>query len=206
MKRRYCAVAAVLLFGLAVSCSKTQPVKAASMKPAKDRKPAPVFSLKDGNGQNVGLEDLKGKVILLNFWATWCSPCKIEIPWFIEFEQQFKDRGFAVLGVSLDEEGWEAVRPYVARSRINYRVMVDSDEKVSKMYGPFAQAPTPEEPEPIIGSLPTSFIIDRAGRIASVHVGLVSKGNYENEIKTLLEDSPIVRGRAALPAILIPAR
>ena len=94
----------------------------AAVKPDKDRKTAPEFALKDSNGQTVHLADYKGKVVLLDFWATWCGPCKVEIPWFIEFEQQFKDRGFAVLGVSMDEDGWDAVKPYIEDHKINYRV------------------------------------------------------------------------------------
>ena len=71
------------------------------LKPAADRKAAPAWTLKDSDGRAVSLSDYKGKVVLLNFWATWCGPCKIEIPWFVEFEQKFKDRGFAVLGVAM---------------------------------------------------------------------------------------------------------
>ncbi len=77
-------------------------------------RPTPEFSLKDANGQTVHAADYKGKVVLLDFWATWCGPCKIEIPWFMDFERQFKDQGFAVLGVSMDEDGLgrhQALRP-----------------------------------------------------------------------------------------------
>jgi cytochrome c biogenesis protein CcmG/thiol:disulfide interchange protein DsbE len=120
----------------------------------------------------VKLSDYKGKVILLNFWATWCGPCKIEIPWFMDFETRFKDRGFAVLGVSTDEEGWEVVRPYIERQKVNYR-MVIATEEVAQLYGG-------------VESLPTSFILDREGRIASAHVGLVSKKEYQDDIEQLL--------------------
>jgi cytochrome c biogenesis protein CcmG/thiol:disulfide interchange protein DsbE len=120
----------------------------------------------------VTLAEYKGKVVLLNFWATWCGPCKIEIPWFIEFEQKYKDRGFSVLGVSMDEEGWEIVKPYIAKNKVNYRILLGT-ESVAQMYGN-------------VESLPTTFIIDSEGRIASTHVGLVSRSDYENEILQLL--------------------
>src|SRR5271154_5514257 len=80
---------------------------------AKNRKAAPEFSLKDANGQTVHLSDYKGKVVLLDFWATWCGPCKVEIPWFIEFESQYKSRGLTVIGVSMDDDGWKLVKPFI---------------------------------------------------------------------------------------------
>lgn len=163
--------ALILTIGLAGCGSETR--VEASVKPEAKRKPAPDFSLKDLNGNTVKLSDYKGKVVLLNFWATWCGPCKLEIPWFIEFEQNYKDRGFAVLGVAMDDEGWEVVKPYLAARKVNYRVVVGNDG-IAQNYGG-------------VDSLPTSFIIDRDGRIASTHVGLVSRKDYESEIKQLLE-------------------
>ena len=147
----------------------------AAVKPSKDRKPAPDFALKDVNGKSVKLSDYRGKVVLLNFWATWCGPCKIEIPWFIDFEQSYKDRNFAVLGISMDDDGWESVKPYLEQRKINYRVMIGTEE-VSAQYGG-------------VDSLPTTFIIDREGRIAAVHVGLISKSEYKDDILNLLDDS-----------------
>ena len=78
-------------------------------------KTAPDFTLPDAKGERLRLADYKGKVVLLNFWATWCGPCKVEIPWFIEFQKQYQAKGFTVLGVSLDEDGWKVINPYVAK-------------------------------------------------------------------------------------------
>ena len=143
-----------------------------NLKPAAERNPAPDFELKDMSGKPARLSDYRGQVVLLNFWATWCGPCKLEIPWFVEFEQKHKDRGFAVLGVSMDEDGWEVVKPYLDRARVNYRILM-GDNEVATLYGG-------------VDSLPTTFLIDREGRIAAVHIGLVSKNAYESDIKTLL--------------------
>ena len=144
----------------------------AQVRATKDRKTAPDFSLKDANGKTVKLSDYRGKVVLLNFWATWCGPCKVEIPWFMEFEQQYKDKGFAVLGVAMDDEGWQAVKPYLSERKVNYRVLM-GDDSVTQLYGG-------------VDSLPTTFVIDKDGRIASAHVGLVGKNEYVGEIQALL--------------------
>ena len=156
----------------------------AAVKAEMSRKPAPNFSLKDAEGKVVKLSDYKGKVVLLNFWATWCGPCKIEIPWFIEFEQNYRDKGFAVLGVAMDEEGWAAVKPYVTAHKVNYR-MVIGDDMTAQMYGG-------------VDSLPTSFLIDREGRTAAVHVGLVSKKVYLDDIAQLLGKSSDIPVPAAV--------
>ena len=162
-----------LLAGLlaVTACESTGSVSAA-VKKEKDRRPAPDFTLKDAMGKPVKLSDYKGKVVLLNFWATWCGPCKLEIPWFVEFEQTYKDSGFAVLGVSMDEEGWEVVKPYVEKAKINYRMVIGDDMTAQKYGG--------------VDSLPTSFLIDREGRTAAVHIGLVSKKVYLDDITQLL--------------------
>src|ERR1700723_1449294 len=108
-RRRF--LTAALASGVLAGCSSSA-TRSAKLS-ASNRKAAPDFSLTDANGSPVKLSDYKGKVVLLNFWATWCGPCKIEIPWFMDFEQTYKDKNFAVLGVSLDEDGWDSVKPYI---------------------------------------------------------------------------------------------
>ncbi len=164
-------VAAIL--GL-VACSPSQPSKPV-VKDDTTRKQAPDFALKDAKGKLVRLADYQGKVVLLDFWATWCGPCKIEIPWFMEFQRKYKDRGFEVLGVSMDDDGWKAITPFVAEKKINYRVVL-GDDKTGDQYGG-------------LEALPTTFVIDRSGRIAAVHVGLASKKDFEDAIEKLLEAS-----------------
>src|SRR5271157_1362306 len=119
---------------------------------------APNFSLKDLNGNKLDLADYKGKVVLLDFWATWCGPCRIEIPWFMEMERQNKDKGFEVLGVAMDDEGWEAVKPFLAELKVNYRVVIGNDETAREYGG--------------VDALPTTFLIDREGKVAAIHIGL----------------------------------
>ena len=190
------ALAAVLgLSLLGTACSNAPTSAKAAVKPDKDRKTAPDFNLKDSNGNAVKLSDYKGKVVVLDFWATWCGPCKIEIPWFIEFEQAYKDKGFAVLGVSLDEEGWNAVKPYIQERKINYRVMLGNDQ-VSTLYGG-------------LDSLPTTFLIDREGKIAKVHIGLeTGKDGFQNEINNLLAAprADLLRAPSFLPAWITSPR
>jgi thiol-disulfide isomerase/thioredoxin len=134
---------------------------------------APGLALSDSRGASVRLSDYKGRVVLLNSWATWCTGCKAEIPWFIEFASPYKSRGLAVIGVSMDDDGWKAVKPYLAEKKINYPVVVGNDD-LAKLYG--------------VRSLPVTLLIDREGKIAASHDGLVDKSIYEREIRMLLQD------------------
>jgi cytochrome c biogenesis protein CcmG/thiol:disulfide interchange protein DsbE len=177
----YAAAAAAAL--LLAACSSPERSEGARLKSEAARKPAPNFTLKDADGRTVQLSDYRGKVVLLNFWATWCDPCRIEIPWFVEFERQHKGQGFAVVGVSMDEDGWKAVKPFILEERINYRILL-GDDKVSDLYGG-------------IDSLPTSFVIDREGRIAAVHVGLVSRSRYEDDLQQLFQTPAKTAGPGA---------
>ena len=135
------------------------------------RRIAPDFDLTDAGGKLLHLSDFRRRVVLLNFWATWCAPCKIEIPWFTEFQHIYGDAGLVVLGVAMDDNGWNSVKPYVERHGVNYRVMI-GDDKIAQSYGG-------------LNALPTTLMIDRTGRIAAIHTGLIEKSTYENELKTL---------------------
>jgi len=175
----FTAVAGImLLVNRSVEKPLTTPVKEASK-----RQEAPDFELKDINGKAVRLSDYRGKVVLLDFWATWCGPCKMEIPWFMEFERKYKDRGFAVLGLSMDDDGWQSVKPFIQEMGMNYRVMI-ADERTGDLYGG-------------IEALPTAFLIDREGRVAIEHVGVSSRRDFEDGIEALLE-APAGDKRAAL--------
>ena len=145
----------------------------AYIQPA-NRKPASDFTLADASGAPVQLSHLRGKVVLLNFWATWCAPCRVETPWFVQFQKAEQARGFEVLGISLDEDGWKSVTPYLRNTKVNYPVVLGSQDLLRPYVG-----------EP---SLPTTLVIDRAGRVASIHVGLCSRSEYENDIRAVLNE------------------
>jgi peroxiredoxin len=140
----------------------------------KDRKPASDFVRDDTAGKSMRLSGLKGKVVLLNFWATWCGGCQVEIPWLIDFQNQYQDRGLAVVGVSMDADGWKSVRPYLKEKNVNYSTVIGNEE-LAKRYG--------------VEAMPVTLLIDREGKIAALHVGLVSKSDYQAEIETLLREN-----------------
>ena len=112
--------------------------------------------------------------MVLNFWATWCNPCRLEIPWFVEFQRAYDAKGFSVIGVSVDEDGWTPVLPYVTKQKINYPIVLGKND-VLQAYGG-------------LESLPTTLIIDRQGRVAATHVGLVSRSVFERDIKAALSE------------------
>src|SRR5258707_420413 len=117
--------ACVLTLTLIVSCA---PLTApAEIKTTAARKAAPAFSLNDEKGTPVSLSDLKGKVVLLNFWATWCHGCKEEIPWYMEFADKYKTKGLAVIGVSMDDEGWKVVTPFIREKKLNYTIVIGNE-------------------------------------------------------------------------------
>jgi peroxiredoxin len=154
-----------------------------TLLPQNQRKTAPEFSLTDADGKQIDLAGYRGKVVLLDFWATWCGGCKLEIPWYMEFDTKYKPQGLAVIGVSMDEDGWKAVKPFLAQKRdpetggntaMKYPVVIGNDT-LAKDYN--------------LTSMPMTLLIDREGKIALSHTGVVSKDDFENHIRELLRDS-----------------
>jgi peroxiredoxin len=135
-------------------------------------KPAPDWHLKDLNGKTVKFADFRGKVVILNFWATWCAPCRIEIPHFVELQKQYADKGFTVIGISLGDQGPGAVKKFVKQLAVDYPIVI-GDEKVTEAYGR-------------IDAIPATFVIDRQGRIVDEHLGYDDKATFEKEIQSLL--------------------
>ena len=186
------ALATALLVGCFMQGCTSGPrsVKTGPVKPDKERHQAPDFALKDVNGQTVRLSDYRGKVVLLDFWATWCGPCQIEIPWFVDLERRNKDKGFAVLGVSMDDDGWESVKPFLSHLGVNYRVVI-GDGETAQLYGG-------------VDALPTTFLIDRDGKIAAVHVGLADRRDFVDGVEQLLQSpAPAAASRAGLAAVTL---
>ncbi len=134
--------------------------------------PAPAWKLTDLNGKTVQLSDFKGKVVILDFWATWCGPCRAEIPDFVALQDQYRDKGLVVVGISLDQDGAKVVAPFAKHYKINYPIVL-GDDNVASQYGN-------------IQAIPTTFIIDSNGNIVGSHEGVTEKSVFEAEIKKLL--------------------
>ena len=143
--------------------------------PAPDSKAAPSFTLQDLNSKQVSLSDFKGKVVILDFWATWCPPCVKEIPHFVELYEQYKGEKFTIVGISLDRQGVSVVKPFVQKYQVNYPILM-TDGQVDKAYGGIA-------------SIPTTFIIDSAGNIRHKYIGYRDKAVFETDIKALLAEA-----------------
>lgn len=132
-------------------------------------KDAPDFTLKNRDGEPFTLSEHEGKVVVLNIWATWCPPCRKEIPDFVDIQKEMRDKDVLFVGVSIDREGWEVVRPFAQKYEINYPIMVD-DGTVNQKYGPFR-------------GIPTTFIINKKGKVEYVAPGMVRK----QKIQPILE-------------------
>jgi thiol-disulfide isomerase/thioredoxin len=148
----------------------------------KDLPNEPDVTFKDLQGKDVPLSSFKGKVVVVNFWATWCEPCRVEIPWMIDFQQKLGDKGFTLLGVAMDEEGKSVVEPFVQKTQfdvdgqnmtMNYPIVLGNDDLAAKFGG-------------LIG-LPTSVVISRDGKVAKRFIGLVSHEQLAKTIQGLLQ-------------------
>ena len=173
--RSHLLLVSVLVFSLSgIVNSAQQPGMRAPLLPADDRKDAPELGLEDSSGKVATLQNYRGKVLLLDFWATWCTGCKHEIPWFAGFESAYGAKGLAVVGVAMDDEGWKVVKPFLAETKVPYRIVLGNDA-TSKRFG--------------IESLPDTFLIDRHGRVAAAYkAALVDRADIEANIKALLSE------------------
>lgn len=169
------AVAMVALLALVATPSHLSLANAAEAASA-DPVPGPAWQLKNVNGQPVKSSDFAGKVVILDFWATWCPPCRMEIPGFIELQKQYADKGLVVIGVSLDQDGAAGVKQFMDKQGMTYPVVL-GDQKIVSAFGG-------------VEGIPTTFIIDRKGRIIRKHVGYTEKSEFEAEIKPLLNQPP----------------
>ena len=137
-----------------------------------NRVAAPDFTLTDADGKSIRLSDAKGKVVLVNFWATWCGGCQVEIPWFRELYATHKDAGLDAIGISMDDDGWTSVRPYLKEKPIPYTIVIGT-EATAKQFN--------------VSAMPVTILVDRQGNIAATHTGIVAKSTYQSEIESLLK-------------------
>ena len=184
----FLALAVGLVGGTFAGCgggSLSSKVSAANGKAASTYKAEPDVTFKDLQGKDMTLASLKGKVVLVNFWATWCDPCRVEIPWMIEFQRKYEGSGFTVLGVAMDDDGAKVVQPFVQKITfdvngqqmlMNYPIAIGNDDIADKFSG-------------LIG-YPTSFLITRDGKIAKKYLGLVTEEDLDKEIQELLRSRP----------------
>lgn len=137
-------------------------------------KMAPDFSLQDLDGKPVKLSDLRGKAVLLNFWATFCGPCKVEMPWLIELQKQYGPQGLQIVGVALDDSGKDTIEKFAKNMGVNYLIL-QGEDSVGDAYG-------------AVG-LPATYFIDRNGKIIDSALGLVSRSEIEDDIKKSLTET-----------------
>ncbi|MGE5056869.1 MAG: TlpA disulfide reductase family protein [Acidobacteriota bacterium] len=137
---------------------------------------APNFTLESLDGKNMSLSDLRGKAVLLNFWATWCGPCKIETPWLVELQKEYGSQGLQVVGIAMDDSGKDDIEKFAKDMGVNYPVLLGK-EAVGDAYGG-------------VPALPESFFIGRNGKIVERIIGLKGRGEIEDAIKKALNTEP----------------
>jgi peroxiredoxin len=175
-----CGIVLALVF--ATTSAPGQAGARATVVPEASRQAAPAFQLADSSGTNKQVTDYRGKVVLLNFWATECGGCRLEIPWLIELESAHKSGGFTVVGVSMDTsyegaksagEAWSKVKPFVLDHKLNYPVLM-GDAALITSYK--------------LGAVPATYLIDKQGRIAATYSGVIDKSDVDSNINKLLAE------------------
>jgi len=144
-------------------------------------KPAPDFTLETLDGTNVTLNSYRGQAVMLNFWATWCGPCKIEMPWFVELQKEYGPQGLQIVGVAMDDSSKDDIQKFVKEMGVNYTILVGK-ESVGQAYGG-------------VDVLPTTFFIDRDGKIVTREFGLQSRSLFVDNIKKALSQGHAVQAQ-----------
>ncbi len=145
---------------------------------------APDFSLEGIDGKTLRLSDLRGKAVLLNFWATWCGPCKIEMPWFVDLQKQYGAQGLQIVGVAMDDASKEDIGKFAQTMGVNYPILIGK-ESVGDQYGG-------------VPALPETFVIGRDGKLVDKIIGLRGKSEIEDDIKKALDTRAATTQASAL--------
>lgn len=174
-------VALMLVFGLNLAHKSRSNANAGVQMQAGTA--APDFTLQSLDGQTVRLSDFRGKAVLLNFWATWCAPCKIEMPWFVELQKQYGPEGLQVVGVAMDDASPKDIAGFAKEMGVNYPVLIGK-EAVGDAYGG-------------VQFLPENFYIDRSGKVMDRAFGLKGRGEIEDEIKRIVASTAAVQKAVA---------
>jgi cytochrome c biogenesis protein CcmG/thiol:disulfide interchange protein DsbE len=140
--------------------------------PAASRVAAPDFTVTDLSGGSVTLSQFKGKVVLLDFWAVDCGGCKVEIPWYVQFDKSYRDKGLALIGIDMYGESPKVVKAFMEKAQMNYQVAIGNDELGKRFH---------------VEEMPLTLLIDRSGRVALSHAGIVDKTRFEKDIQELLQ-------------------
>jgi peroxiredoxin len=173
----------LILSNFFLSCSKSnedsqvesEPVRSQPISETKNSTnypKAPNFKLIDQDGNTITLKDYKGKVVILDFWATWCGPCQLEIPGYVDLYKEYKDQGLTIIGVSLDRDGWTPVRPFIEQYKITYPIVIGNMDIVSAYGG--------------INSIPTTFVINKTGEVVHRKIGYKPKEYFKEILAELL--------------------
>jgi thiol-disulfide isomerase/thioredoxin len=169
-------VALVIALGIYVGYHKARRLGSSLTSHVTQSTPAPDFSLESIDGKTMHLSDLRGKAVLLNFWATWCGPCKIEMPWFVELQNQYGSQGLQIVGVAMDDASKEDISKFAKDMGVNYPILIGK-ESVGDQYGG-------------VPALPESFLIGRDGKVVDKIVGLRGKAEIEDAVRKALNTRP----------------
>jgi thiol-disulfide isomerase/thioredoxin len=154
--------------------------------------PAPDFALTSLDGTTMRLSDFRGKAVLLNFWATWCGPCKIEMPWFVDLQKEYGSQGLQIVGVAMDDASKEDIAKFAKDMGVNYPILIGK-ESVGQAYGG-------------VPALPESFFISRDGKIVDKIIGLEGKADIEEAIKKTLKTRPAAQTSTAVNTSLLQSQ